>query len=698
MKRAALLSGFVLALTLGVLLSYLHFDYRRDQNTQEQRFNPYLKQVSSAIRDRLKSIETILNGVAGLFDASVVVNRIEFRHYVERLNLETDRPALNRIAYLKIIKSSELSAHTRAVQAEGFPQYSVRPPGPRDRYALVAYIEPTSQTELASIHGFDSLSDPIRAKAIQSAVETGLSIVAPPVRTLIDTTEAAPASFTMYNPIYRKNQPKGNAQERWAALSGVAVGSIGVGVLVQGLLFPDDLPVSIQIYEDIARTPASLLFDNREPQDLQDALSNGKPLSQSTTVQLHGASLTLQVTGKADFATLWLSGTRQGVLILGSIVCVVLSFLTWVLMRRNADRVLADEMTQEIQSQATAMQLAQRDLQETMQLNKDILDNVMNGVISIDEKGLIQSFNQAAEQTFGYTAQEVMGQNVKLLMPEPYHSEHDGYLSEYKTSGVAKIIGIGREVIGKRKDGTTFPMDLAISRSIRHGQPLFIGSVRDITERKRTDAALRASLAEKEVLMQEIHHRVKNNLQVVSALINMQQRRLAEGESRDALRECQNRIRSIALIHEQLYRTKDFTHVPFADYARSLATNIFQATGLSHSNIKLTVDIDAIALAVDQAVPCGLITNELITNALKHGIKAEEQGTLHVALKTAPEGRVVLSVSDSGRGLPKGFDPRATKSLGFQIVTTLAEQLHATLEISPQERGACISLTFKLRS
>jgi PAS domain S-box-containing protein len=126
-------------------------------------------------------------------------------------------------------------------------------------------------------------------------------------------------------------------------------------------------------------------------------------------------------------------------------------------------------------------------LQENVLFTQAILDNVIDGIITIDSKGVVQSFNRAAETIFGYTADEIIGRNVNMLMPEPYHSEHDGYLQNYHATGIQRIIGLGREVEGRRKDGSVFPMDLAVSRSAHQGQPLFIGLVRDITERKRVE-------------------------------------------------------------------------------------------------------------------------------------------------------------------------------------------------------------------
>ena len=126
-------------------------------------------------------------------------------------------------------------------------------------------------------------------------------------------------------------------------------------------------------------------------------------------------------------------------------------------------------------------------LQENVLFTQAILDNVIDGIITIDNKGIVQSFNRAGETIFGYTADEIIGRNINMLMPEPYHSEHDTYLQNYHATGIQRIIGLGREVEGRRKDGSVFPMDLAVSRSTHHGEPLFIGLVRDITERKRVE-------------------------------------------------------------------------------------------------------------------------------------------------------------------------------------------------------------------
>jgi two-component sensor histidine kinase len=208
-------------------------------------------------------------------------------------------------------------------------------------------------------------------------------------------------------------------------------------------------------------------------------------------------------------------------------------------------------------------------------------------------------------------------------------------------------------------------------------------------------AQLRDALKEKETLLQEIHHRVKNNLQVISSLINIQQRKLGPGASQDALLECQTRVQAIALIHEKLYQARDYSRVPFGQYAKGLARNVFQAAGASSEAVKLEVQVGDVALAVDKAIPCGLILNELITNALKHAFPQERPGTVRVELDQAADGRVKLAVRDDGVGLPADLDIRHSDTLGMQLVSTLAEQLAAKLEVSRSDAGTSFEVVFQ---
>jgi two-component sensor histidine kinase len=211
----------------------------------------------------------------------------------------------------------------------------------------------------------------------------------------------------------------------------------------------------------------------------------------------------------------------------------------------------------------------------------------------------------------------------------------------------------------------------------------------------RANAVIRDALKEKETLLQEIHHRVKNNLQVISSLINIQLRKLGPGAAREPLQECQTRVQAIALIHEQLYQSRNYSRVPFSQYARSLAANVFHAAGASPGAVSLEVEVGEVALAVDKAIPCGLILNELITNALKHAFPQERRGTVRVLLNQTAAGLVKLVVTDDGVGLPAELDIRQSDTLGMQLVCTLGEQLAAKLDVRRTIAGTSFEVVFQ---
>jgi PAS domain S-box-containing protein len=214
--------------------------------------------------------------------------------------------------------------------------------------------------------------------------------------------------------------------------------------------------------------------------------------------------------------------------------------------------------------------------------------------------------------------------------------------------------------------------------------------VRDITDRKRAEDQLRVSLHEKEVLLAEIHHRVKNNLQVVSSLLYLQASQIDDPQIRVCLEDSRNRIDSMALVHETLYSSHDFSKVNFAEYLQSLIYNLVRTYSDHASQVRLSLDVPPeVALSIDQAIPCGLIVNELVTNAFKHGFKHHSSGDLWVTLSIAgnaqeisnPDRFVTLTVGNTGVSLSPDFDPLTTRSMGIRLVTTLVSQLEGTLSL-----------------
>ena len=217
--------------------------------------------------------------------------------------------------------------------------------------------------------------------------------------------------------------------------------------------------------------------------------------------------------------------------------------------------------------------------------------------------------------------------------------------------------------------------------------------VYDNTERKEIDRRIRDSLLEKEVLLKEVHHRVKNNLQVISSILNLQSSYVDDPKTLEILRESQQRIKSMSFIHETIYRTSDFSRLEFMDYLKTIISNLIQSYRSAKTRIDFVSEMHSVGLNLDQAIPCGLIINELVSNALKYAFKGRDHGTLTVKLNEE-EGVVELAVIDDGIGLPADFAFEKNNSLGIQLVYALLDQLDATVKVN-QTEGTQFFISFK---
>ncbi len=201
----------------------------------------------------------------------------------------------------------------------------------------------------------------------------------------------------------------------------------------------------------------------------------------------------------------------------------------------------------------------------------------------------------------------------------------------------------------------------------------------EIAQRRSAEEAVRHS-REKEVLLQEIHHRVKNNLQIITSLLRMQSRAVQDPAFSEALRECQNRVASMALIHDKLYRARDLARVSFGEYVRDLTNNILTSYALPARSVRVRLDIDDLSLNLDYAVPCGLILNELMSNCLKHAFPVGHSGTVYIGFHTEGEEELCLVVRDDGVGVPADVDLGRTSSLGWRLIRALVEQLGGVVQ------------------
>jgi PAS domain S-box-containing protein len=322
-------------------------------------------------------------------------------------------------------------------------------------------------------------------------------------------------------------------------------------------------------------------------------------------------------------------------------------------------------------------------LRDSAERLRAILETAVEGIITIDERGFIESFNRAAERIFGYQAKEVIGRNVSVLMPSPHREQHDSYLGNYLHTGHAKIIGIGREIVARRKNGTVFPMDLSVSEVRLADRRLFTGFIRDITERKRLEKEiLDISEREQRRIGQDLHDGLCQHLAGIELMSQVLEQKLARRSKAAAARvgDIAKNVRE-AISHTRLL-------------ARGLSPVTLESEGLMSALQELALNtqkIFGVACKLDCAPPVPVsdfaaathlfrLAQEAVSNAIKHG----RAGRILIQLK-AERGRVILSVIDNGTGFPAQI-PKS-KGMGLRIMQSRVGMIGGTLSIERNASG-----------
>lgn len=323
-------------------------------------------------------------------------------------------------------------------------------------------------------------------------------------------------------------------------------------------------------------------------------------------------------------------------------------------------------------------------LQESEERLRAILQTAVEGIITIDDLGVMESINPAAEKIFGYAAQEVIGKNIKMLMPAPYRQNHDGYLANYRDTGQAKIIGIGREVVGQRKDGRLFPMDLSVSEVKFANRRLFTGFVRDISERKQLEkAVLEISDREQRRIGQDLHDGLGQHLTGIELRMQLLEQKLAGKKFKS---EAASFAEIAAFVRDAINQTRRL--------ARGLAPVLLETGGLVAAlrelcvnseqmfHIECVLQCDAAVTIEDLGVATHLyrIAQEAISNAVKHGKSKRVQIKLSEEQKT-----VILQIEDRGKGLPVPLPE--SRGMGLRIMQYRAGMIGASLAIQNNAKG-----------
>lgn len=327
------------------------------------------------------------------------------------------------------------------------------------------------------------------------------------------------------------------------------------------------------------------------------------------------------------------------------------------------------------------------------------IQNVTNdAIVLLNEDLNIISWNLAAESMFKYSADEILDKSLFTIIPKELMEKHSLLLGEVfekqSTFDIKKTI----EIIGMRKDKTAFPIELSMKQWQAPHENLYSLVIHDITERKFSEDRMKATINEKVTLLQEIHHRVKNNMQVISSLLYLQGKKIKDEKTKEIFNESMNRVRSMSLIHEKLYRSADFINIYYLkDYINDLVRSLYSSYRIDYNKVKFHVHVDDISLYIDFAVPLGLTINELVSNSLKHAFPKswEGNGEIKISLTLAEDGMIDFNYKDNGVGLPKDFNLDNITTLGFGLITGFVkDQLGGTINVK-RNKGTEFQIKFK---
>lgn len=702
-----LVIGFALVTVLYVVIS--GWERRRQHDAFARRAAP----VHATIERQLHDHENMVIAVTALFAASDEVSRDDFAAFATPLLRRS--PALLGLTWNPVVEAGQRTAFEQAVRASGVAGFAIAerdaggapvPAAARPRYVPILYFEPSSAG--APALGFDVSSEARRRDALARAVASAAPAATATVELLQSLDDRR--AVVLYA-----------AHHRDGVLRGYASGVLQIGAIVDAALASTGSTGLALSMRDLSSPVASPLH----------GLDPGADAWRRDTIHFGGRAWQLAlwpVAGAPETARSWVSWT---VLATGLILVALLGALTLVTTGRAAqiERAvrtqqlllgLSESATLTVEVEELQLEVATR-LGEHLDANRCVF-HVID--VAADRAEVRHDFHVGVPSLAGSTYQPSSfspetqadlraGRTVVNHDALTDPRTRDRYHTVYEPLDIRSYV-----VVPLFRDGV-WSASLWVART--RPQPWTADELALITdvaekawtwmERMRLGSELRAlnrnleriiaertrhldaAVREREVLLREIHHRVKNNLQVISSLLGLQSHNVADGVARAALQESRTRVLAIAQVHEHLYQTADLAAVGFDGYAQALATNLLATYGGAGRGIRVEVQAGGVRLPVNQAIPCGLILGELVSNALRHAFPGERGGVIEIGLREQPDGVLRLTVRDDGVGLPADLDLRRLPSLGVELVFAFAEQLAARVEVT-RAPGTCFTIEF----
>ena len=722
--------------TIGMMAAYLTSS-RYEQSRANTETGLRISAVANAIQQRTERYVSAIQSLASFLSANRTLGNDQFATFASGMfGRDADIQAL---AWAPRVTRDERAAFEAAARIEhgtfdiverapdvtaqhGLPPRFIRA-GERDEYFPALYAEPPTRQR-----GFDLASETIRASVLQRARHSGEPMASQPLRLL-----QGEAGFLILAPVYTRDAEP--------TLLGVAVGAFSTNHLLESALEGlrgADVAIAIT---DITAMPIVVVAPPTTTARSDDA----------RVLEIAGRTWRIDIVHVGAVVRSWQAWFAPVRLLIVGLLGAILLAITGGRRRIAA----AEARNVEVERRnVEELQLAERDHSFQLELGDVLhgsesvravlqrsairiaeyldLDSCHFAEIDVDDAQVVlhkytRGKKRDADETVPLASFEIAGlgdlvKGTRYVIPDLTLDERTAELYEtaYAPRAIRAFIAIPL-----MRGGVCVAYFSAISAEPREWTHRDVSLVQSVAERtwlwaehlrslhglraneqqlrelskaleervvERTQELVRA-VGEREALLKEIHHRVKNNLQVISSMLNLQARRITDSRFKDVFDESQQRIQTIALVHERLYQSRDQSSIGFDEYRKSLVANVMSAQNAAARNVTATTEVDGVALAIQRAIPCGLIVNELVTNSLKHAFPNGRAGSIVVTMK--PDGgHVELRVADDGVGLPGSLDPSRAKTLGLDLVYTFAEQLDATIDVSSSASGAAFTLRF----
>ncbi len=647
-KKGMVIAWITLIVMLfATVIAWLYTQNNIEKDTK-QKFNHNINEISLAITDRMLTYEQVLRGALGLFYASDSVTRKDWENYVKNLKINEKYPGVFGIGFSKIVNKEKKDELIKEIRAEGFPYFRIWPEYEREIYTAIIYLEPFSEKNQRAF-GYDMFSEPIRKKAMEQAVDFGEATLSGKVTLVQETIKDIQIGCLMYLPLYSKEGDTSNLEGRRKSIIGYVYSPFRMNDLMTGILGKKFENIKIEIYDDNIITDDKLMFSssaNTKVNEIRDT----HYYDELKNITVNGRNWTLRFASLPGFEETIDNEKPLIILIAG----ILISSLFFIIARNLSNIFIINGKLEQL------------------------LESTIEGIYGIDRNGKCTFINNSAAKMLGYQVEDCLKKNMHELI---HYKKENG--DKYPVDECPNIISMEKQKgcfidsdVFWRKEGTSFPVEYSAYPIIDDDQTTgAVIAFTDISERKEYLSRIESSLKEKEVLLREIHHRVKNNLQIISSMLNIQSSYITDKKSQIIFEESRNRVRSMALIHEKLYQNESLSKLNLKEYVQELVNNLIKSYRKNINKIDAEIKINGIFLTADTAIPLGLIINELVSNSLKYAFPDERKGNITLSIFPISGTRFRMIVKDDGIGLPDDFDFKNTDTLGLQLVNSLINQL-----------------------